>query len=387
MTRIRRGWASVVSQRMVAASSFASGSPHGSSSIRVVTYNILANKYALGGYHSYCPLEHLKWSYRLPRIAQELIDYDMDLLMLQEVEEGSFENDFKPMMKERGYGGAFLPRNLPEVSGTPEGVALFYRTSLFRRVETHTLIFSDAPPFPLAPLPDSPQLNECIEQFFKRPEGAILALLEHLPSGRMILAASVHLFWNPRYPDVKVIQAMSLCSEISKMLKQRLGTVDVPVVIGGDFNSIASKRIPDSFDKELPIATGEKGLASGVYQLMTQGNLPTSHPDHPVRRRSLDPSVDPLSLFTSAYASGLDLHSVQAGISGNEPPLTTKTASFAGTLDYIFASCHWKVVSTLDLPYKTSEDWRDPLNEIDFRPIPSEHFPSDHLAVGGEICF
>ena len=108
---------------------------------------------------------------------------------------------------------------------------------------------------------------------------------------------------------------------------------------------------------------------------------------------------------------------------GWEPPLTTKTASFAGCLDYIWLSRggddrpHFKVLQTLDLPYEipTGSDsgattaaagsssgatahaaggvsgsgaaiagpaWEDPLLDIDFPPIPNEAIPSDHLAMG-----
>ncbi len=48
-----------------------------------------------------------------------------------------------------------------------------------------------------------------------RQEGAILALLEHRPSGCPVLAACTHLFWNPSFPDVKALQAAVLCQEAS----------------------------------------------------------------------------------------------------------------------------------------------------------------------------
>lgn len=31
---------------------------------KVLTYNLLADKYAMGGYHAYCPRQHLEWSSR-----------------------------------------------------------------------------------------------------------------------------------------------------------------------------------------------------------------------------------------------------------------------------------------------------------------------------------
>ena len=41
-------------------------SPGAGSALIVVTYNILANKYAVSGYHDYCPDALLEWSHRGP---------------------------------------------------------------------------------------------------------------------------------------------------------------------------------------------------------------------------------------------------------------------------------------------------------------------------------
>lgn len=53
--------------------------------LTIISYNILADKYAVSGWHSYCPLEHLQWSSRLPRLIQELETYSADIICLQEV--------------------------------------------------------------------------------------------------------------------------------------------------------------------------------------------------------------------------------------------------------------------------------------------------------------
>ena len=53
--------------------------------LKAVTYNLLADKYAVSGFHSYCPTRWLEWGYRLPRILIELDSYDADVICLQEV--------------------------------------------------------------------------------------------------------------------------------------------------------------------------------------------------------------------------------------------------------------------------------------------------------------
>ena len=53
--------------------------------LKAVTYNLLADKCALSGFHDYCPTRWLEWGYRLPRILDELDSYDADVICLQEV--------------------------------------------------------------------------------------------------------------------------------------------------------------------------------------------------------------------------------------------------------------------------------------------------------------
>ena len=71
--------------------------------LRVVSYNLLANKYALTQNHDYCPLEFRRWSYRLPRLLEELLGFQGDIVCLQEVEEGVFEEDIGRQMHKEGF--------------------------------------------------------------------------------------------------------------------------------------------------------------------------------------------------------------------------------------------------------------------------------------------
>ena len=48
----------------------------------------------------------------------------------------------------------------------------------------------------------------------EREDGAVLALARETHSGRTLLLASTHLFWNPAHPDVKAVQAHCLCQQV-----------------------------------------------------------------------------------------------------------------------------------------------------------------------------
>ncbi|GIM10443.1 hypothetical protein Vretimale_13991 [Volvox reticuliferus] len=177
------------------------------------------------------------------------------------------------------------------------------------------------------------------------------------------------------------------------------------LLLFGDFNSLACKYLSDKFDPAVPPG----GLTSGVYTLLAHGSLPPEHPDHPATRVWEDESPCPGDKqrfpqlpLTSAQ---LQLISLNAEAFGREPPLTTRTASWAGCIDFVWLSRgDFSVASALAMPYddgglpplgpdfsaggsssggSREPTWRDPLSDIAFSPIPNEFYPSDHLAVGG----
>lgn len=51
--------------------------------LRIVTYNILADKYAMSGAKNYCPKQLRLWSSRWPRLMAELNHYNADIICLQ----------------------------------------------------------------------------------------------------------------------------------------------------------------------------------------------------------------------------------------------------------------------------------------------------------------
>ena len=82
--------------------------------------------------------------------------------------------------------------------------------------------------------------------------------------------------------------------------------------------------------------------------------------------------------------TGIALTSAYLACRGNEPPITNNTASFRGALDYVWfgGADDFSVSSVLELPYAETSPRPE---DIDLLPMPNEHFPSDHLAVGATL--
>ena len=69
------------------------------------------------------------------------------------------------------------------------------------------------------------------------------------PHCTLLHAGSVHLYFHPEWPDIKLAQATLLCSQAVAMIEEEGMTIaDVPVVLGGDWNSLWRKYRPDVYD-------------------------------------------------------------------------------------------------------------------------------------------
>ncbi|KAG2447211.1 hypothetical protein HYH02_007952 [Chlamydomonas schloesseri] len=354
---------------------------------------------------------------------------------MQECDEAFFGAELAAWMAKAGMKGSFVPRPVGPVPGPTEGIAVLWRAEALELVAApRNLLFSELGP-QVAGLPAEVAGTQPWLKLRELGEGAVMALLRHRDSGRLLVFSCTHAFWNPVFPDVKALQVALLCGELAAFSKQAAAEqggggggggeatapapVPVPVVLCGDFNSLAEKRQPDVFDPQVPEGARQ---VSGVYQLLSGGTLAPDHPDHPHTRvwkpGPMAPTVIPAGgegapRFPALplSASGLRLGSLNALAFGREPPLTTRTATFAGTLDYVWLSQPGlEVTAALSLPFEDGGSpplmapgaaaagpgaaastqpgtWRDPVADVAMVPVPNEEYGSDHLAVGGEVQF
>ncbi|KAI9024533.1 Endonuclease/exonuclease/phosphatase [Hyaloraphidium curvatum] len=325
---------------------------------RAVTYNVLAETYWSRSPERDClgpGTEYLfKPEQRMARIVDEIKGYDADLLFLQEVESDLFER-----VRGLGFPGVFNQRN------RGEGLSLHWNPKTFSFVSAHCFSFR------ASQLPDFGFPAGALgTDFSSLPEVFAACRLVHLQTGQELLAACTHLHWNPRKPHLKAVQAHVLASSLARLR----GDPSVPVLLGGDFNSLPHKFRPDAFDPVL----AHPGQPSGAYSLLTGHPLPPEHHDHPARRGfgTLRGTLQPPLPFASAAKEFL----------GSEPALTIRSGDgFSGTLDYLFHS-GLAVRGFLEMPYDVAVG-SDPADERTIGVLPDAKFPSDHLAVGAVFAF
>lgn len=398
--------------------------------ISAVTYNILCEAYVTD--RSFPPdtnpKAHLAWEGREGKLLEELGAYAADLLFLQEVQAeawgeggdgGSRPGALCPALRAQGYEGTWFwsapGASLKPRRGAPRvGPALLVRSARFRVRARAAIAFRHArcaADLSGGHEPTAALLAGC-------RDGAVAVFLEDKTTGATLLAASVHVNWDYRTPDLKVLQVAALMAELRAFWVGAVGGGSgasglPPLILGGDFNSLPLDR-PSN---EAPGAPSCGGLPSGAYELLTTGRLAPGHPHHPARQRGGAAGVTFSTAGWGALASARAVAGGRAAapaactrprgaacgqVGAAEPALTTRTTQFEGTLDYIFVSpAHWRVTGVLEDPWvdekemdeKESGEGEDeggtasashpPTPSLAaFPPTPNQAWPSDHLAVG-----
>lgn len=384
------------------------------SKFRIVTYNILADAYLVrpGRIESYAndltgvQASDLVWESRLPRLLSELEGYGADIVCLQEVEREAFSRDLVPGLAKLGYFGAgYADRDSDAaVAAMPQGsrsngVAIFCKSSTFKVIATRNILFSEEVDrlMPEA----SGDLRGRLEGFLNPngPDGfntsgqgvALLALLKHQDTGKLVVVCSTHLYFDFRFNDTKSVQALMIHRALDRFVSAEADGASVPVMVCGDFNSMpeghVSRKLIAGATKATEV-TEDPSAAGGVYRLFRTGCLAREHPEHPIKTGS-SPSLDcdlvsPLVPMVSAYGGEIGASS--------EPETTSRDLHYISCLDYIWLGATVPsdgpieeqdkvvpvVIELLELPFESGKS-------VAFGPIPDSNWPSDHLAIGATV--
>ncbi|PNH02577.1 hypothetical protein TSOC_011435 [Tetrabaena socialis] len=204
-----------------------------------------------------------------------------------------------------GHNSTARPR--PEVGpvpGPPEGIAVLWRAAALEAVAVRGCVFAEMDPR-VAGLAGEVAGTEPWAKLRELGEGVVLAALLHRASGRLLVAACTHLFWNPAFPDVKALQP-----PLTNRTVGFAGCLDYVWFSAGGFAAASALAMPYDDGGSPPLGPAAAGGGAGG-----------------------------------------------GGAAAAEGPRGPAAAA----------------------------PWRDPLADIAFGAIPDQRYPSDHLAVGGEL--
>ncbi|KAK4757391.1 hypothetical protein SAY87_018692 [Trapa incisa] len=341
----------------------------------VLSYNILSDVSATSEAYSYCPSWALSWPYRRQNLLREIVGYRADIVCLQEVQNGHFEEFFVPELEKHGYL-ALYKRKTTEVYGgdinTIDGCATFFRRDRFAHVKKYEVEFNKAAQSLTEALLPNAQKKNALTRLVK-DNVALIAVLEAKfsnqvgdnPGKRQLLCvANTHVNVHHDLKDVKLWEVHTLLKGLEKIA----ASADIPMIVCGDFNSVP---------------------ASSTHSLLAMGKVDPLHPDL---------SMDPLGILRpasklihqlplvsaySAFARGIgpvvEQQRRRMDPTTNEPLFTNCTRDFIGTLDYIFYTADTLTVESL-LELLDEDSLRKDTG------LPSPEWSSDHVALLAEFC-
>ena len=355
--------------------------PDSTQSLRVVTYNILADQNVSRDFdnahrmYSHCKDEYLvKWR-RHPLIVHEIIQYHSDIIALQEVDTDVYTNLLKPVMSAMGYEGYFSQKGVGATSGVREGCVIFWSLRMFegvRPIDMQTRSYRE--------MIQKFSHEEYLQKSHWKSMGDILQLLNkhdelknvmfnklghvlqtvvltHKQSQEKVVVANTHLFYSPMANHIRSLQMLIACRQLEIDHQENQSC---PVIFCGDLNSppdsgvmklILDRNVDANIDKtweNLHLFEWEKGKGAGVHDDVhgIDLELPESFP-------SFLSAYHPPPEFTFYFKNDIE--------------------EFICTLDHILITSNFEVEKTGATPTR---------NEVErFISMPNVSMPSDHVSL------
>jgi CCR4-NOT transcription complex subunit 6 len=229
--------------------------------------------------------------------------------------------------------------------------------------------------------PDMKGEHDVFNRVMPRDDIAVVAFLENRATGSRLIVGNVHVFWNPAYADVKVVQVAILMDQISKLADKWAkfpACKDKVVYRFTDGDEDGAEKTQETSQKPGPSMEYAEGNHiplllcgdfnslpdSGIYELITQGEIANTHKDLGARKYG-NFTRDGISHKFSLKSSYADI---------GELSFTNYTPNFVGVLDYI-----WYSTNTLRVIGLLGDIDKEYLQRVPG--FPNYHFPSDHVAL------
>jgi mRNA deadenylase 3'-5' endonuclease subunit Ccr4 len=332
--------------------------------LRVLSYNVLADLNAFSAkdgisFYPYCDAKFIRKERRLPLILFEILQYQADIICLQEVDHGVFYGLLMPALEYHGYEGYFTSK-----LGTQEGGAMFWSLDVFEPLldsdrKSHVirdLFVKDHYLGDWSSMPEVFWLLDChsgLNEMLRERLGHVLqtAILTRRDDQRKVVVGNTHLYFHPMASHVRLLQLYACLHQVQV---ERHG--HFPVVFCGDLNSSpTSGAVKLLFDRIVSPSSGRTDQGTTWKHLHTF-SWAREYKDPPDPNHSLEIPIirlpDSFPILCSGY---------------NEmPKYTHYTHNFAATLDYIFVS-------------------QDVLKPVTWATMPTEEVLTQHVAMPSEV--
>ncbi|PYH84505.1 glucose-repressible alcohol dehydrogenase transcriptional effector [Aspergillus uvarum CBS 121591] len=350
--------------------------------VTVLSHNALCESSATASHFGYTPSRALSWEYRRELILSELRSHDSDIVCLQEVDQGSYNGFFREQLAYNNYKGVYWPRGRAmgmqeEEAKNVDGCATFFKDSKFILLDKQLINFGQT----AVRRPDAKGQDDIYNRLWQKDHIAVVVFLENRLTGSRFIVVNAHLYWDPAFKDVKLIQTAILMEEITKLSDKYAkwpACTEKTAFRFADAGGNETENPPEcapsmeySSGEQIPLfMCGDFNSAPGsaAYNLVANGRLTEAHPDLEKRLYG--------NLSRVGMTHPFKLKSAYNSI--GELSFTNYTPDFKDILDYI-----WFSSNTLHVSALLGEVDKDYLQKVPG--FPNFHFPSDHIALFAEF--
>ncbi|KAL4933871.1 Endonuclease/exonuclease/phosphatase [Aspergillus undulatus] len=348
--------------------------------ISVLSYNILCDSSATQSHYGYAPARVLSWEYRRESILSELRSHDSDIICLQEIDQGSYNQFFREQLAYSDYKGVYWPRGRAmgmqeEDAKGVDGCAIFFKGSKFILLDKQVINFGQT----AVRRPDAKGQDDIYNRLWQKDHIAVIVFLENRQTGSRFIIVNAHLYWDPAFKDVKLIQTAILMEEIAKHSERYAKWPACTDKTAFRFSEAGGEQTMPEPAPSAEYASGDQiplfmcgdfnsSPGSAAYNLISTGRLTEDHPDLEKRMYG--------NLSRIGMTHPFKLKSAYGAI--GELSFTNYTPDFKDILDYIWFTSNSVHVSAL-----LGEVDKDYLQRVPG--FPNYHFPSDHIALFAEF--
>ncbi|KAL4781428.1 Endonuclease/exonuclease/phosphatase [Aspergillus varians] len=349
--------------------------------VSVLSYNTLCDSSATQSHYGYAPARVLSWQFRRETILNELRAHDSDIICLQEIDQGSYNEFFREQLAYSDYKGVYWPRGRAmgmqedDAKGV-DGCATFFKGSKFILLDKQVINFGQT----AVRRPDAKGQDDIYNRLWQKDHIAVIIFLENRQTGSRFIIVNAHLYWDPAFKDVKLIQTAILMEEITKHSERYANWAPCTEKTAFRFSDASGEQ--QTMPEPAPsaeYATGDQiplfmcgdfnsSPGSAAYNLIANGGLMEEHPDLEKRMYG--------NLSRVGMTHPFKLKSAYSTI--GELSFTNYTPDFKDILDYI-----WYTSNTVHVSALLGDVDKEYLQRVPG--FPNYHFPSDHIALFAEF--
>lgn len=327
-----------------------------SNKISIMTYNLLSRHYIWKGVYDKVNTQHLDWDrHRFPLINKTIKQFSCDIMCFQEMEYHLYKTFWSKTFPNDKYQSFYIQKQCPLHlnifnNDKLDGVGIFVNTNRFDilgelKINFGKEVINHRSKYKLT--------TDWIQRVITRNTVALILKLYDKQTGKIYYVSNTHLYWSPKYNDVKVLQTKILLNKLQQFRTEP----DSSIILLGDLNS--------NFDSDV------------VHLLLGDTIDTTSSPEFKNRKYGINnPLIDKSGQINNPFNLQnvyQDLHN-SAGL-----PFTSYVTRFSDVLDHVFVSDDIlvnKLLGEVDPSYCQQKD-------VDG--FPNSQFPSDHIPLVVDI--